>query len=427
MIFFSEGAADLTIDRNRISDMIDQMLEKLGNLNRVLILPPDFTRYHSYAGEITCMLYQKLKGGSYIEIMPTLGTHLPMSVDELNMMYPGIPHEVFKRHDWKNDIVRIGTISEEIIKELTDGLVDFPLQCEINKTLVEGKWDQIISVGQLVPHELIGIANFNKNIFIGVGGKDIIDKTHFIGALYGTEKMMGHIGSPVRRVLNYMSNNFTNHLPISYVLTVRGVNDGNQIVTRGIYAGNDEECYLRGAVLCQEINIKLLKKDYKKVVAYLDPEEFKSTWVGTKAICRTRMAIANGGELIILCPGINTFGEDPLNDLIIRKYGYKDTENLLKLIIENIDLANNLAVVAALIISSPENRFKVIYAAKEISRKDIESVFCNYEDYDEIVKKYNPSELKEGENTMPDGEEIFFVSRPAQGLWAEIGRFEQYN
>jgi nickel-dependent lactate racemase len=425
MLFFSEGAADLTIGRDRISELIDKMLEKLGNLKRVLILPPDFTRYHSYAGEITCMLYNKLKNSCYIEIMAALGTHLPLSSEELDMMYKGIPHEIFKRHDWKNDIVRIGTIPSEVISELTDGLVDFPLHCEINKTLVEGRWDQIISVGQLVPHELVGIANFNKNVFIGVGGKDIIDKTHFIGALYGAEKMMGHINSPVRKVLNYMSNNFTNGLPVSYILTVRGVDNDNQIVTRGIYAGNDEECYLKGAALCQKVNIKLLKKEYKKVIAYLDPEEFKTMWVGNKAIYRTRMAIASGGELIILCPGIYTFGEDPANDLIIRKYGYQNTEELLKAVRENTDIANNLATVAALIVSSPENRFKVTYGAKNISRKELESVHCNYADYDEIVKKYNPSKLKEGVNIMPDGEEIFYVSNPAQGLWAEINRFKQ--
>jgi nickel-dependent lactate racemase len=340
-------------------------------------------------------------------------------------MYKGIPHELFKRHDWKNDIVRIGTIPSEVIRELTNGLVDFPLHCEINKTLVEGRWDQIISVGQLVPHELVGIANFNKNVFIGVGGKDIIDKTHFIGALYGAEKMMGHISSPVRKVLNYMSNNFTNDLPVSYILTVRGVDSDNQIVTRGIYAGNDEECYLRGASLCQKVNIKLLKKEYKKVIAYLDPEEFKTMWVGNKAIYRTRMAIASGGELIILCPGIYTFGEDPANDLVIRKYGYQNTEKLLKAVRENTDIANNLATVAALIVSSPENRFKITYGAKNISQKELESVYCNYADYDEIVKKYNPSKLKEGVNIMPDGEEIFYVSNPAQGLWAEINRFKQ--
>lgn len=417
----------MTIGGNRVSELIDRMLENLGNLGRVLILPPDITRYHSYAGEITSMLYGKLKNSSTIEIMPTLGTHLPLSAEELDMMYQGIPHDIFKCHDWKNDTIRIGTIPSEIIKELTDGLVDFPLHCEINKTLVEGRWDQIISVGQLVPHELIGIANFNKNVFIGVGGKDIIDKTHFIGALYGAEKMMGHISSPVRKVLNYMGENFTKHLPVSYILTVRGVDSNKQIVTRGIYAGDDEECYLKGAVLCQKVNIKHLKKEYKKVVAYLDPEEFKSTWVGNKAIHRTRMAIARGGELIILCPGINTFGEDPANDLLIRKYGYQNREILLKAIRENSDLANNLATASALIVSSTENRFTVTYAAKKMSRKEIESVHCNYADYEEIVKKYNPAELTEGENTMQDGEEIFYVSNPAQGLWTEINRFKQYD
>jgi nickel-dependent lactate racemase len=371
------------------------------------------------------MLYEKLKNNSYVEIMPAIGTHVPLSDEETDIMYKGIPHEIFKRHDWKNDIVRIGTIPSETISELTDGLVDFPVHCEINRTLVEGNWDQIISVGQLVPHELVGIANFNKNVFIGVGGKDIIDKTHFIGALYGLEKLMGHISSPVRKVLNYMGENFTDHLPVSYVLTVRGVGNDEQIVTRGIYAGNDAECYLQGAALCQEVNIKLLHKEYKKVIVYLNPEEFKSTWVGNKAIFRTRMAVANGGELIILCPGINTFGEDPGNDLIIRQYGYQSTKKLLKAINENIDLANNLTPVSHLIISSPENRFKVIYAAKKLSRKEIESVYCNYADYEEIVKKYNPFQLIEGENIMPDGEEIFYVSNPAQGLWAEINRFKQ--
>lgn len=425
MIFFSEGAANLRIDRNRISALLDIMLAKLGNLDRVLILPPDFTRYHSYAGEITRMLYDKLKNSSYIEIMPTLGTHLPLTEEELDTMFKGIPHEIFKTHNWRNDVVRIGTIPSEIIKKLTDGLVDFPLHCEVNKTLVEGLWDQIISVGQLVPHELIGIANYNKNIFIGVGGKDIIDKTHFIGALYGAEKMMGHISSPVRKVLSYMGDNFTNHLPISYILTVRGVDEDNQLITRGIYAGNDEECYLKGAALCQKVNIRLLKKEYNKIIVYLDPDEFKSTWVGNKALLRTRMAIAEGGELIILCSGINTFGEDLTNDLIMRKYGYQNKAELLKAMNENADLANNLATLSALLVCSTENRFKVIYAAKNISQKEIESVHCNYADYDEVVKEYNPSTLNEGENIMPDGEEIFFVSKPAQGLWAEINRFKQ--
>ncbi|MCK9618455.1 MAG: lactate racemase domain-containing protein [Lentimicrobiaceae bacterium] len=425
MIFFAEGKADLTIEKQDISKLLEVMLGKLENLKRVLILPPDITRFYSYAGEITCMLYERLKSKTYIEIMPAVGTHFPMTAHELNTMYPGIPHELFKRHDWKNDIVRIGTIPSEIIKKLTNGLVDFPLYCEINKTIIEGRWDQIISVGQLVPHELVGIANYNKNLFIGVGGKDIIDKTHFIGAKYGSEKLIGHVSSPVRKVLDYMSEHFTSQLPISYILTVRGMDDKGRIVSRGIFAGNDVECYLQGAALCQQVNINLLDKEYNKVVVYLDPEEFKSTWVGNKAIFRTRMAVTDGGELIVLCPGINTFGEDPTNDLIIRKYGYQNGDNLLRAFNENGDLDKHMTPLSHLLISSAENRFKVTYGVKNISQKEIESVHCNYADYNELEKIYNPFRLMDGENVMPDGEVIYYVSKPAQGLWAEVNKFNR--
>ena len=427
MIFFAEGNADTTVSPSRISELIDSMLGKLGKLDRVLVLPPDYTRYHSFAGEITCMLYEKLKNHSHIEIMPTLGTHASLIEKELNSMYPGIPHELFREHDWRKDVIHMGTIPPETTWEMTRGLVAWPVHCEINKTLAEGNWDQIISVGQMVPHELVGIANHNKNVLIGTGGKDIIGKTHMIGALYGLEKLMGHISSPVRKVLNYMSQNFILHLPVSYILTVRGVDIEDQIVTRGIFAGNDEECYLRGAKLCQQVNIRLLKKEYQKVIAYLDPEEFKSTWVGNKAIFRTRMAVADGGELIIFCPGIHTFGEDPANDTFIRKYGYRNQESLLKVVKENGDMEDHLVPLSHMIISSPENRFKAIYAAKTISRAEIESVHCHYAGYEEMVKKYNPFRLKEGENIMPDGEEVFYVSKPALGLWSEINKFKQYE
>jgi nickel-dependent lactate racemase len=425
VIYFSEGNRYTTLGFSRISELVDSMLMKLGKLDRVLLLPPDYTRYHSYAGEITCMIYAKLKNQSYIEIMPAVGTHAGMSGEEIAAMYPGIPHEHFRKHDWRKDVIVMGTISPETTRELTGGLVDWPVNCEINRILMEGNWDQIISIGQLVPHELIGIANHNKNILVGTGGKDIIGKTHMIGALYGTEKMMGHISSPVRKVLNYMSRNFIRHLPITYIMTVRGTDGNNQIVTRGIFAGDDEECFLQGAKLCQQVNISLLNKEYRKVVAYLDPEEFKTFWVGNKAMLRTRMCIADGGELIILCAGIHAFGENSFTDSFIRKYGYRDTPSLMQIVRDSGELMENLIPLSQMVLSDTNNRFKVIYAAKKISRTEIESVFCNYADYDKVVKKYDPLQLKEGENIMPDGEEVFYVSKPAQGLWAEINKFKQ--
>lgn len=425
MVFFSDGNENEKLEGERISELLDGMLDKLGNLNRILIIPPDITRYHSYAGEITRILYRKLKKTSYVEIMPALGTHMPLTEDEMDLMYHGIPKEIFKKHDWKNDIIEIGTIRTEVVKELTGALVDFPIRCEINKTLIEGNWDQIISIGQLMPHELIGIANHNKNIFVGVGGKDIIDKSHFIGALYGAEEIMGHVDSPVRRVLDYMAANFTKHLPISYILTVRGFDENKQLVTRGIYAGNDKECYLQGAELCKKVNIKLVEKEYKKVVAYLDPGEYKSTWTGNKALQRTRMMIADGGELLILAPGISVFSEDSENDAIMRKYGYRNKASLLKAVRGNDDLANNLAAASALIVGSTENRFRVTYAVKKMTREEVESVNYDYADYEETVKKYDPFVLKAGINLLPDGEEVFFVPQPALGLWAEYNRYSK--
>jgi len=425
MIFFEEGNKAAIVSLQCISELIDSMFIRIGKLDRVLLLPPDFTRYHSYAGEITCMIYEKLKDCSHIEIMPAVGTHMPMTDEEISVMYPGIPQSHFLKHNWQKDVVVIGTISSQTTSELTNELMGWPINCEINRTLMQGNWNQIISIGQLVPHELIGIANHNKNILVGAGGRDIIGKTHFIGALYGTEKMMGHIKSPVRDVLNYMSNNFLYHLPISYIMTVRGTDDANQIVTRGIFAGDDKECFLTGAKFCQQVNISFLDKEYKKVVAFLDPDEFKTVWVGNKAMLRTRMCIADGGELIILCAGIQAFGENAFADSFIRKYGYRDTQSLIRIATDSGELMENLVPLSQMVISDTNNRFKVTYAAKKISRAEIESVFCNYADYDEVVKIYDPQSLKEGENIMSDGEEIFYVSKPALGLWAERNRFKQ--
>lgn len=423
MIYFAEGNRETVLNQSDVSELVDSMIIKLGKLDRILLLPPDFTRYHAYAGEITCMIYEKLKDRSHIVIMPTVGTHMPMSAKEINTMYPGIPHEQFISHNWQKDTRVIGTITPEITSELTDGVAEWPVRCEINKILVEDKWDQIISIGQLVPHELIGIANHNKNIFVGAGGKDIIGKTHMIAALYGTEKIMGKISSPVRNVLNYMSRHFIQDITVSYIMTVRGNDHNNQLVTRGIFAGDDEECYLRGARLCRQVNINVLDKDYNKVIAYLDPDEFKSFWVGNKALLRTRMCIADGGELIILCPGIESFGENQFADSFIRRYGYINKDQLIKTVKAKGEFDDNLIPLSQMIISDTEKRFSVIYAAKKISREEIESVYCRYADYDKIIKRYNPFQMKEGENIMPDGEEVFFVSKPAQGLWVSANKF----
>ncbi len=153
------------------------------------------------------------------------------------------------------------------------------------------------------------------------------------------------------------------------------------------------------------------------MVVYLDPEEFKSTWLGNKSIYRTRMAIADRGELVVLAPGVRTFGEDPAIDGLIRKYGYRTTPEILSFVDENNDLRENLSAAAHLIHGSPENRFRVTYAAGHLTREEVESVGYNFGNINELMARYNPGNLMTGLHKTADGEEFYFISNPATGLW----------
>jgi nickel-dependent lactate racemase len=281
-----------------------------------------------------------------------------------------------------------------------------------------------LSIGQVVPHEVIGMANYNKNVFVGTGGADGINKSHYLGAVYGMERMMGRADTPVRRVLNYASENFARHLPIVYVLTVVAKNDAGELVTRGLFVGDDAECFEKASELSLKVNFVMLDRPIRKTVVYLDPTEYKSTWLGNKSVYRTRMALADGGELIVRAPGVKEFGEDPAIDKLIRKYGYVGTPAVLQAVEENADLAGNLSAAAHLIHGSSEGRFSITYCPGHLTREEVEGVNFRYASLAEMTRRYDPAKLKDGYNTV-GGEEIFYIPNPALGLWAYRGRFEQ--
>jgi hypothetical protein len=268
------------------------------------------------------------------------------------------------------------------------------------------------------------MANYNKNIFVGTGGPEGINKSHFLGAVYGMEKIMGRSDTPVRQVLNYASRKFAADLPIVYVQTVVSPDADRNLKIRGLYIGDDEECFEKASELSLKVNFEMLDKPLNKVVVYLDPDEFKSTWLGNKSVYRSRMALADGGELLVLGPGVKEFGEDRAIDGLIRKYGYRTSPEILEFVENNADLMDNLSAAAHLIHGSSENRFRITYCPGHLSREEIEGVGFRYAELDKMMSRYNPQELKDGFNTMPDGEEVFFISNPALGLWAYEGRFE---
>ena len=319
----------------------------------------------------------------------------------------------------------LGEVPADYVREVSGGAVDYAWPAQVDKLLVEGQFDLILSIGQVVPHEVIGMANYNKNIFVGTGGPEGINKSHFLGAAYGMERIMGRADTPVRRVLNYASDHFCQDLPIVYVQTVIGRGDDGGLVTRGLFIGDDEECFERAAALSLEVNFEMLDEPLDKVVVNLDPGEFKSTWLGNKSIYRTRMAIADGGELIILAPGVKEFGEDAEIDRLIRKHGYVTTPEVMQALTDDPDLGNNLSAAAHLIHGSSEGRFTVTYCPGHLTREEIESVNYGYGDLEEMAKRYDTATLKAGFNVLPDGERIFYVSNPAIGLWAYRGRFKE--
>ncbi|MBN1302067.1 MAG: DUF2088 domain-containing protein [Melioribacteraceae bacterium] len=423
MIYFAKGSENISLSQNEIKEGLFSSLEKLGNRKKVLAIPPDFTRYHSMAGKLTRYVYEYYSD-KLTDILPALGTHSPMSENEIEEMFGNIPRDLFRVHKWKEDLVTLGIVPEEFVYDVSEGKVNYSWPAQVNKLLEQGGHELILSIGQVVPHEVVGMANHNKNIFVGTGGQDGINKSHFLGAVYGLERMMGRADTPVRKVLNYASDNFAKHLPVIYVLTVIGKDDENRLVMRGLYIGDDYEVFKLAADLSLKVNFQMLDEPLDKVVVYLDPHEFKSTWLGNKSIYRTRMAIADNGELIVLAPGLREFGEDVEIDRLIRKYGYVTTPEILKFVDENEELRNNLSAAAHLIHGSSENRFKITYCPGHLTKEEIESVNFNYADLSSMLKKYDIQNLRDGFNTMPDGESIYYISNPALGLWSYKNKFE---
>ena len=423
MLYFQKGSPETVLSLEEINAGLITALEKMGERKKVLAIPPDITRAHSLAGPITEMAWQYY-GDRMTDILPALGTHAAMSREEIKKMFGAVPSNLIRVHDWRNDVVTLGEVPAEYVSEVSGGRVNYPWPAQVNRLLAEGGHDLIISIGQVVPHEVIGMANFNKNIFVGTGGPEGINKSHFLGAAYGMERIMGRAINPVRQVLNYAGKEFASSLPIVYVHTVIGRDENGKLVPRGLFIGDDEECFVKAAELSLEVNFQMLDKPVSKIVVYLDPEEFKSTWLGNKSIYRTRMAIADDGELIVLAPGLKEFGEDREIDVLIRKYGYQTTPEILEFVENNEDIRNNLSAAAHLIHGSTEDRFNVTYCPGKLSKEEIESVNYNYGDLDEMMEIYDPAELKDGWNTMANGEEIFFISNPATGLWATRDKFE---
>jgi len=419
-LYCAIGSADTDLSPQQLNDLLKESLSKLGERHRVLAVPPDQSREHSRAGELTRYAWQYY-GDRLKAVLPALGTHTAMRADQIAHMFGDMPQDLFRVHNWRTDVETLGEVPAEFIREQSEGKLNYAWPAQVNRLLSQGGFDLILSIGQVVPHEVIGMANYNKTILVGTGGREGINRSHYLGAVYGMERIMGRAANPVRNVLNYASDHFLRHLPIVYVQTVVGRRADGGLAVRGLFIGDDAECFTLAAALSLEVNFEIVDEPIRKAVVYLDPEEFHSTWIGNKAVYRTRMALADDAELIILAPGVKEFGEDKTIDGLIRKYGYKGTPATLHAVETQPDIANDLSAAAHLIHGSSEGRFTITWCPGHLSKQEVEGVGFNYGDLRAMLKRYDPSKLELGVNQV-NGEEIFFISNPGLGLWAHRSR-----
>jgi nickel-dependent lactate racemase len=419
-LYCSVGSIDTDLSSDQLTELLTETLARLGPRNNVLAVPPDQTREHSRAGELTSYAW-KHYGDRLKAVLPALGTHTAMRPEQIAHMFPGVPLDLFRVHNWRTDIETLGAVPAEYIREQAEGKLDYEWPAQVNRLISQGGFDLILSIGQVVPHEVIGMANYNKNILVGTGGREGINRSHYLGAVYGMERIMGRAINPVRNVLNYASDRFLRHLPIVYVQTVVGRRADGELAVRGLFIGDDLECFQRAAELSLKVNFELLDEPIRKAIVYLDPQEFHSTWLGNKAVYRTRMALADGAELIVLAPGVKEFGEDKTIDGLIRKYGYRGTPATLAAVEANEDLARDLSAAAHLIHGSSEGRFQITWCPGHLSKDEVEGVGFNYGDLNAMLERFDPRKLTHGTNRV-EGEEVFFIANPGLGLWAHRSR-----
>lgn len=410
------------LTEKELDSLLVKLAEKLKKYNNILIIPPDITRKHSGIGNITSKLYKMIKDYiNNIDIMPALGTHDEMKEQDLIEMFGNeIPLDRFIVHKWREDTIKVGEISETLIRELSNDKMTDAIPVKINKIIFDDKYDIILSIGQVIPHGVVGMANYTKNIVVGCGGEEIINKSHFLGALTGIEKVLGKGNTSVRKLYDHCQKKYLSDAPILYMLTVNSteINPKTSLTDiKGIFIGKERDVYEKAVKLSQKENIIKTGKPLEKVVVYLDEKKFHSTWIGCKAIYRTRKAIADDGELIIIAPGIEKFGEDKEFDRLIRKYGYQGTENTLESVRESKELQDNLSAAAHLIHGSSENRFKITFSTKYLTEAEVKKANFNYLSLEEALEKYKIKEFDYGFNKLDSGEKIFYIDNPTTGLW----------
>jgi len=432
------GGPDARLSGAQLAEAVERVVaEATAALDRrgvrVLLVPPDQTRMHGRAGAVTELLFARLgELGCDVWVLPALGTHRPMTAAGVDACFGAVPYGRVLHHRWRDDLVRLGEIGAAEVAVLSAGALTRPVAVEVDRALLEG-WDLVVSVGQVVPHEVIGMANFTKNLVIGLGGASTINASHLLGAVVDMETVMGRTHTPVRDLVDAAFERFLRpRLRVHWVLAVTEDTDEG-VVQRGLFTGDGGvgdsggAAYLAAAALARRCNVTVVPEPLRRVTCWLDPGEFASTWLADKAIYRTRMALADGAELVLLAPGVARFGEDDTIDRLIRRHGYRGRAATLEAVAGDAELADNLGAAAHLIHGSSEGRFTVVYCtdpgAGGLTRAEVEGVGYAWRPLEAELERLGVGpDTSTGARRDLAGAPFHHIARPALGLWTTARR-----
>lgn len=330
-----------------LTEIIHAALDVVQPGERVLAIIPDKTRddnTHVLFPIATEFLTKR--GVASFDALVAQGTHPPMSETQkcTKIGADTFAGQLFD-HRWDDptELITLGELSAETVKELTNGLIENAVPVSINKLLAPGIYDTVLVFGATVPHEVAGFAGGAKYFFPGVAGPELTHTTHWLGALAGIENIIGQVDTPTRRLIEAATDLIEARI-ISLNTVVSRTSD-DELVTYALFTGDIREAFRRAAEVSRQVHIRYTGRKYKKVVALLDPH-YDELWVGGKASYKLGAIIEEGGELIIYAPHLTRLSET--HGALIEKYGYAPLESVRDMLGISQELRENLCIAAHL-------------------------------------------------------------------------------
>ncbi|HST23503.1 MAG TPA: lactate racemase domain-containing protein [Blastocatellia bacterium] len=399
------GDVDLSLSLKEMQAIVRAALADVGRGARVLAIIPDKTRDDNtdllfpFAAEALAS-----RGVAQFDALVAQGTHQPMTEEEKRLktgaahaVLPGLGKIYDHKWDQAEELVTIGELSSERVRELTEGLIDRSILLQVNRLLTPRLYDTVLVFGATVPHEVAGFSGGAKYFFPGVSGPELTHVTHWLGALATIENIIGRVETPTRRMIEAAAE-FISARVISFNSVVTRDDDG-RIRTHALFAGDIREALRQAAEVSRKVHIKYTGRKYWRVVALLD-EHYDEMWVGGKASYKLGSIIEDGGELLIHAPHLRSISET--HGRLIERYGYAPLEVVAEMVNSSAELTANLCVAAHLAhvsyASRKDDRGRIvprysITLASSIDEATCTHVNLGYMDYREFRREHYENDL----------------------------------